>query len=654
LGGKGSPGVKRDPFYNEISKRLDGSLDPDVFEACVCDLLRPEFPSLVPVRGGSDSGMDGAIADGEGPAYPLVCTTSTKVSGNLDRNLRSYLEGGGHRRKVVVATSRSLSARRKRNLEKKAEEHGFELVQIFDKAAIADRLYHSPKWCLELLELTGNAPTLSPTPGTTRPLTEHELIGREADLVWLRETNGDVILVGQPGSGKTSLLYKLARENRGLFIVGDDLSRVACEVREKNPKSLYLDDAHVDPDQLVRLVQMRRDLHAAFSIVATVWPGGRNEVIERLGVPGTRVRELELLTRDQIVQVLRSVGLMGSTGLIREIVDQSRGLPGLAVTLADLCLREGVREVALGTALKRSVHVTLMSLVGELAIEVLSCFALGGDQGMAWDAVAQVLEIAPLDIRRIVAGLEASGVITDLGDGVLAVYPHTLRHTLVRDMFFTGPVRLDPNPLMQSARRARGVAETLVGARAVGAPISGEYLWPWLERADTDNVWARYAWLGREETLAILRKRPDRLITVAAVGLLQAPEEVIPRLLGEAVGEPRNLGSNLTQPLRLIRDWVQEADPGRGEALKRRRILLEEALTWLDRGEDENTGLCACLIAFSPRFEWSETDPGAGRTFTITHGYLLPEELDRLGELWSKSSAHYLGQGATAGKSISA
>jgi len=56
----------RDPFYRDIVDRLDARLDPDLFEQCATDLLRDEWPSLVPVRGGTDAGMDGAIAEGEG------------------------------------------------------------------------------------------------------------------------------------------------------------------------------------------------------------------------------------------------------------------------------------------------------------------------------------------------------------------------------------------------------------------------------------------------------------------------------------------------------------------------------------------------------------------------------------------------------------
>ena len=57
--------MRKDPFFQEIIKSLGQHLDPGQFEDCVNDLLIDVYPSLVPVPGGQDAGMDGAIGDGE-------------------------------------------------------------------------------------------------------------------------------------------------------------------------------------------------------------------------------------------------------------------------------------------------------------------------------------------------------------------------------------------------------------------------------------------------------------------------------------------------------------------------------------------------------------------------------------------------------------
>jgi len=58
----------RDPLYQKIIDGLQRPLDGELFEQCAVDLLRKYEPGLVPIRGGSDMGMDGAIPDAEGPA----------------------------------------------------------------------------------------------------------------------------------------------------------------------------------------------------------------------------------------------------------------------------------------------------------------------------------------------------------------------------------------------------------------------------------------------------------------------------------------------------------------------------------------------------------------------------------------------------------
>ena len=107
----------RDAFYKQILERLAERLDDDLFEVCAASLLRSDFPTLVPVRGETDSGMDGATASG-GPF--LICTTGKDVIRNLTKNLDSYKRSGGTRRGVLVATSQELTQKKRANLEERA------------------------------------------------------------------------------------------------------------------------------------------------------------------------------------------------------------------------------------------------------------------------------------------------------------------------------------------------------------------------------------------------------------------------------------------------------------------------------------------------------------------------------------------------------
>src|SRR3954449_7128996 len=104
--------MTNDPLYLDILAGLRGQrgqLDATKFEHCACALLQQfHHPTLVPVPGGNDGGMDGACADGDGTAYPLVCTTQENVIGNLRGSLQSYLCRGGTRRLAIAVTSQAL------------------------------------------------------------------------------------------------------------------------------------------------------------------------------------------------------------------------------------------------------------------------------------------------------------------------------------------------------------------------------------------------------------------------------------------------------------------------------------------------------------------------------------------------------------------
>lgn len=627
--------MNRDPFYRDIIKGLNGPLDAELFERCACDLLRAFYPTLVPIRGGSDMGMDGAIADGKESPFPLVCTTAKDVSRNLKQSLGSYLEEGGTRRCVVVATSQELTAKRRKNLEQVAQGLGFTLIQIHTKAAIADLLYRNPQWCKELLNLTGNPPPLSVQPVSNRPSLSQTLVGREDDIAWLRDTAGDLLLIGQPGSGKTSSLQQLAKEGQGLFVISDDLGQIAEGIRKQQPKALMIDDAHLRCNLIRKLCHLRTEVGANFRILTDCWPGQEDEVARSLGLPKVTIRHLDLLTRDQVVKVIKGTGITGPNALIQELVDQADGKPGLAVTLCYLCLQGDVRDVALGDALCRDIQTTFEPLVGREATTILAAFAVGGEYGMPLSVVARHLGLKDLHVRDVVTKLAAGGVL-EVNKVTLAVRPAALRHALVRDVFFQGAASLEIQGLIQQAPNLADVTLTLLGARSRGAKVPETLLRDLLENSNSDKAWEWYAALGSEETGWVLEQHPEKLMIIARYALQQAPKKVIPLLLTKAVGDDRQLHSNLDHPLRLIEDWVHEAWPGREKAVGRRTVLLEATLVWLNGGGDISVGLKAFPIVMSPAFADTESDPGSGNTITIRRGYVTSEELAQIQALWSR------------------
>lgn len=654
----------RDPLYRQILERLSGELNGQTFEDAVCDLLRDTFPSLVPIRGGSDAGRDGAVADGEGEAFPLVATTEDDVIGNLTKSLDSYLRDGGPRRKVVLATSQELTPLRRRNLEQRAVEKGFNLVQVIERRGIAGRLYRDAGWRRKLLGLAGTPAALSAVPPSKRPFLELAPVGRNEDLVWLRTTTGDRVLSGQPGSGKTFLLQHLIREGwPGLFLVSRDETEIADALRAQEPGVVVIvDDAHTDPDVLVRLRRLRQEIGAEFSILATTWTGNLDSVIEALGLPEA-TRELELLTRPQILEVYWQAGITEDNtdrDLMRDLVDQASNRPGLAATLALLWLRGAWREVLTGQALSRHVRETFRSVIGDAA-PILAAFALGGDRGMPFSAVAEIHDLSLADLWRQTADLATGGVLFQIEPEVLAVRPHQLRSALIGTVFFPDPgrgVALPYRPFLDLALSLGSAVKALVQARNYGVRVPDADLRELVSRADALDPWRKAttdepelgefivhsdvfaAWKGltlssEENARWVLEQYPGETLHLAYEALLSSPQAILPRLLARAPEFRGPFHSHWGHPLRILERWIREPLVVPQESMRRRRLLAQEIARYLRGGGDPWASLQALSLALSPKLETSSLDPGIGNEVRLQWSVLPESSLPELGGLWA-------------------
>lgn len=627
--------MNNDPFYSKIVTRLGGKLDGDHFEHCAVDLIRPDF-KVVPIKGGSDAGMDGAVADGHGEPFPLVCTTQKDVKANLEKSLKSYLKNKGTRRRVILATSRKLTPQQQQKIFGAARALGFTLVQLYEQTAIADRLYRNSTWCKDLLRLTGNPPPLSAVPLSKRPFMGVDAIGRSDDLKWIEKSDGDLVISGQPGSGKTFLLHQLAKQGKGLFVVSQHRTEIAEAIRDQGPTMLFVDDAHVVPQLLLDLQQIRKELGVKFRIIATCWPKEQEAILNQLSLSQGALRELELLSRNEILELIKICGIHGPERLQYELINQAEGRPGLAVTLCHICWRGDLFEIELGTALTRDIGTFFDKTIGEQARYVLAGFAVGGNVGMTMQAISEYMRLSQPEIMRIVAGLDSGGVLIETNRGTLSVRPTALREALLRDTFFNGAKSLEIKPLLDAAPALSSSLLTLLNAYRRHANVPHSLLIEKLEAVSEAECWKSYAALGKEETEWVLEKHPERAMMVAEVALHTSPTAIIPILLAKAIGDERALNQHPSHPMRMLKTWVESSPLGTPEVLFRRKTLIESTLAWHERSKNVDITLHALSIALSPAFDDTDTDIGDGMKFTIRFGSINDTDIEVLKSEWSK------------------
>jgi transcriptional regulator with XRE-family HTH domain len=622
----------RDPHHQAIVEALNGELDDKVFEACAADLLRKEWPGLVPVRGGSDDGFDGVVAGpGEEP-FPLITTVGSAGTSNLERNLKRALSRGWHPRRAVFATSRRIRSATRKKLFDLARKLGVELAQAYEQDWFANALYHDPTWCKKLLNVSGRPSALAVVPLTRRPIVGDRVVGRERELAALRSLDHDCLVEGVPGSGKTFLLRALCLEGRAHFLIDPDREALANAIRSQRPFAIIVDDAHISPDSLAELAHLRKQIHANFVIIAVSWPGGAQAVRSALQLRPSDTVTLDLIDRDTMVEVIKSVGIHGPNPLIRNLVLQAEGRPGLAATLAYLCMRGDIQDVVLGEAIGDQIGAFLSQLVGPRYGTLLGAFALGGSAGAKAEIVSSFLGVSKIDLQTDLSSLAAAGVVRELRDGAISVSPEPFRWVLVRNTFFR-PFRVcDYRSLLAQLPNRKEAVETLLGAYSRGAVIPE--LEDLVEEIGSQELWAEYASLGRNEATRVLGRRPELVVAIAGAGLEHVPSKTIPMLLDQAVGEEGPHRGSPNNALPKIEVWATGAHPNAVDVVSRRRLLVEATVKWLEASGETAVALKALCLALKPGFEFNEADPGRGRTVTLTWGILRPQDLSEIGTLW--------------------
>lgn len=626
-----------DPLRDKILDALERLTDREKFEACAADLLRKLYPTLVSISGGSDAGFDGAAMREDARVLQLVCTTADDVMSNLAGSLEQARAKGQKSDAVLIATSQLLSPLQKRKLGEKAAEYGKRLFPVYDRLPIANLLYHDSKWRKALLNIPGHPPALSLLPENHRPTFDLPPIGRDEEIRALGEPTGDLVVVGQPGSGKTHLLAHLAAKTNGLFVVAPDRDAIADAVRDQRPDWVIIDDAFPRLAELAALRQLRKGIDAGFRIVAACWPGQETSVGDVLGIANRKPLVLLPLRMSVVKQIVNALDIDGPDDLVREILHQSAGKAGLAVTLCQICWLHGPRDLFSGEALKRDVKLSLTALAGNDAVGLLAYFALAGDLGLKMEAVARLAGLPVLTVARITEQLGAAGVVEVVSNQRLAVEPARLRQALVRDVFGRPPA-IDWRPLLDAMPDRAESVDTLIAAALLGALLDEEAL----QREIVDlahspkhsELCEHYAMLGSEQSRWVLSTFPHLAYDAAQPLLIHLPLETIPLLLQADIAlrfRPRQERDELSR----LRKWIDER-ANTIWSVPRRIQLLDAVEAMKEELHDTPTLVAALRIVLANSFEWTDQPPGEASAIRIQCGFVPLAALDRIAELWPR------------------
>ena len=438
-----------------------------------------------------------------------------------------------------------------------------------------------------------------------------------------------------------------------------------------------LDGAYNNKAFVEEMLRLRHDeeINGHFDFIVTCWSGDRGDFESVLNILSASTFALGRLTQDQMVEVVREAGIPSNVWLINEIIGQAAGLPGFAVTIADLALRGGVEKIRSAEALSAAILQFYKQIIDGPVHDILACFALGGNSGMHKNTVSIQLDIPPYELRATLENLETGGIISEVQNRQdhIKVRPDALRHALIKDVFLSGASSLSHpafKRLVAESPDPKATAMELIGAKARGGKFEIGYLetyianleprlWEqrqqilstlspqhrqflampqqvWSEYEKIYQVWEEFARLGDTEAAWVIANYNGKASLLALPLLQHIPQHVIPTLLTEATGDDRELHSHPYHPMRLIQDWVKGVHPLRPEAIRTRKALLQSTRNWLEEGNDPVVGYKAMHFVMIPYFENFIPKPGSGSAIVWQEGYLTDKDMRKLQSFWKE------------------
>lgn len=557
-----------------------------------------------------------------------------------DSTIRDYLEWLRKKDHEELAQEiRSSSSKIKIELA----QQGLDLTNLIERAhgEIQGKLGFTTD-ILERLDASINVAVFSPIPTNSRNLDVARMAARDSELEWLRNIQSDALVCGQPGVGKTFLLYQLCLECDAKFVVSEDDDRIVATLNISHPATIVIDDAGRRESLIQRIIHFRQESQDDFRIIAICWPRESDAIRDVLNIADDSVLKIGPLGADVIAELIseriRKAGYEVPTDIVREIRIQASGRPGLAIQLTELALANGFKVLFDGRVHFELLRRTLPESEVDETGHLLSCFAVGGKAGMPFSTVAKHTGKSSIDIRVALEGLATGGVIEQTGDREFAVIPPAFRNALLNNKLLAanfGDERLYWL-LYNDAPNRLSAFKTLCRTLELGATVDVELVKKSLGSLGSAGAWSHFARVSSEQCEFALNSRSDLIESLAEIGLHYHPDLTLLMLLRSAIGDDRPSHSNPGAPIRRIEEWLKHFSIENDDAFYRREKLITVVDAWLESGGCNSVAWRVLPLTTSLQYQSSESDPGIGRTFSITSGMVSFATLQQISPLWRR------------------
>lgn len=502
---------------------------------------------------------------------------------------------------------------------------------------------------LDALNAAIRPPVLSPIPLPTRASENIRLRGRDTELARLNAETSDLVISGQPGTGKTWLLQEYARSSGAMFLITDSPDIAAGALAATPVPILIVDDA-ATKTELVRRIRHARDANGwSMRIILTCWPHELADVRSVLGVSEKAILTLNPLPRAEVAEVVRdtlkSREKIPNDPFLAMVLDQARGNPGLAALISASAVDDSLEAVLSGELLLQHVRPILNRLGRSGDIDRLAAFALSGDSGMKIAEVATALGDNRRDLHLWAQQISTAGVLHQLEKDRLAVVPRNFRAALIRDAFFPLPEsgRIPQGQEVLSALETAAPSKPEFGKellRAVSfadADIPTDFIRARVGAIDDRQLWSSCAWLNPEQCRWVTEQVGFDDDEVVRAALHHIPFETLPRLL--QLAKPSETVTDQLNGLRVVFDWIRA---GYEDAFSRRKLLHTAALNHLAANGLSLTMVESLSRVFDLEYQDSSPDPVSGMTIHIKMGSVPEAQAAALRQLWEPTRSALL------------